>query len=183
MQVPESVIRCRYSLHLRLTLLLAFALLPVAGLRADIPAPIPTSFSLSKLANFPKYKFFYTLDVATPPSELTPIAEGQTYKVRKNVRLFAQEEGKAAEEFTTLMHQYRGKSFALEIRGITREDSPKQTLKVDFGQVSKEPPTFVPNGPVRPRPKATPSTGALGPLPYFLFAGLSLGVFIAVRRN
>jgi hypothetical protein len=172
--------------NLRITSLLAFTLLPLAGIRADIPAPIPTTFSLTKLASFPKFKFFYTVDPATPPTQLQPIADGQTYRASKNVRLFAQEEGSAAEEFATLKHEYRGKSFALEIRGITREGVLKKTLKVDYGQVAKEPPPFVPNGPVRrppPPPKSAPTAATPGPLSYFLFAGLSLGAFIAVRRK
>ena len=185
MQIPRSVIRCGNPRTLGITFLLTIALIPLTGIRADIPSPIPTTFSLTKLASFPKFKFFYTLDSATAPKELLPIADGQTYRAAKDVRLYAQEEGSTAEEFATLKHEHRGKSFALEIRGITREDSPKKTLKVDYGQVAKEPPPFVPNGPVRkrPPPKPAPTAAGLGPLPYFLFAGLSLGAFIAVRRK
>jgi hypothetical protein len=187
----------RYGIARRpgIAFLLAFALLPLTSIRADIPVPIPTSFSLSKLASFPKYKFFYSLDATTPPTQLVPITDGQTYKAHKNVRLFAQEEGSAApEEFAMLRHQHRGKGFALEIRGITRDDTPQKVLKVDYGEVVKEPPPFVPHGPVRPRrdqlkakPTAAAATATDGGSPealsYFLLAGLSLAVFVSVRQK
>ncbi len=182
--MPRLVIRYANGRTPWVSLLLAFALLPLTSIRADVVVPIKTTFSLTKLAAFPKYKFFYTLDATTPPTQLLPITDGQTYKANKNVRLFAQEEGSAPEEFATLKHEYRGKSFALEVRGITRDDSPQKTLKVDYGQVAKDPPGFVPNGPRRlPKTKAAPSAASPGPVSYFLFAGLSLGVFMAVRRK
>jgi hypothetical protein len=163
---------------------LAVALFLAASVRADVPVPTPTEFSLTGLSNAAKYSFSYA--TAEGVANLQPIKAEQVYRAHKDIRLYVREGDGAPQQFDSLKHEYPGSKFVVHIEGVKRS-SGSGKIEVQH-RIEKTPPAqYRGNGPVRLPPKAgEPKSSDLqnAPgLPYFALAGVSLCGLVLMRRR
>lgn len=165
---------------MRRLLLLAIALVSVTALRADIPLPIPTSFSLTGLANAPKCTFSYTTEEGI--EKLQPIKAEEVYRAQKDIRLYVREGDSSPQQFATLKHEYRGLTYVVRVEGVKRSFGFGK-LEVQH-HIEKTPPApYKGNGPVQPPPPKGSDLRSSPALPYFALAGVSLVGLVVFRRR
>jgi len=117
-----------------------FLLLPLAILAflapawADVPAPKPTVITVTNLAAFPQFKFFYHSDNR---KETKPIPDGSPFAVYDEVQLLVQSGSEPAQTWERVKFAYTGSKVAIKIEDVKRDGKTiKVTSKTTTGDLA-----------------------------------------------
>jgi hypothetical protein len=149
--------------------LLALALtilLGIATSHADIPAPRPLSVTVTNLAGFPQYKFFYH---SSSDQTDRPIVDGRTFSAIGDVKLRVESGSDSRQTWETVEYDVRGSKVALRIENVKQDGGQiAVTYKVTSGSVK--------------RANRSASTGAPW-VPLFTLAGMSACALVVLARR
>ncbi len=156
-------------------LFLVFCCALALSARADVPPARKTIVTLSNLAAFPKFHFFYMLGgrlEGSKPETLRPIEDKKPFEDFGAFRLIVRDD-KGETEWGSVKANWDGGVVTVQIQDVKREGA---AIKVDAKfdrQPLKGPP---------PKPLVHPIPGS--PLGYFFFAGASMaGLAVVARRR
>jgi len=134
--------------------------------RADIPAPKPTSITVSNLAAFPKYKFSYRLG---EQQETKPIPDSQPFTATTSVELLVQSGSDPAQTWERIKYEWRGTKVAIKVENVKQDG---KTITVTYKTTNGD------GGPNK-KSAALPQS-----LPLFAVAGLgTCGLVLLMRRR
>lgn len=145
--------------------LLAFSLsfLGLIPARGDLPAPKPTSITVTNISTFPQYKFSYR---AGDQKGVKAIVDGQSFTALADVALLVQSGEDPSQTCETVKYDWRGAKVNFKVEGV----------KQDGRQISV---TYKKSG-----GDAVPKkTAAAGPVPLFALAGLSTCALVVFARR
>lgn len=148
---------------------LAFALITLVSLvsvRADIPAPKPTSITVSNLAAFPQYKFLYQSREAKAPK---PVADGQPFTALSDVTLLVQNGQDSAQEWEKVHYDWRGSKVAIKVESVKQDG---KQIAVTFKRSGGD-----------PAPGKKTAANSYQWVPLFTLAGVSACALVVLARG
>jgi len=135
---------------------------------ADIPAPQPTSITVTNLAAFPKYKFSYVAEDSR--QEAKPIQDGRPFKTMHSVQLLIQNGTEPAQVWAKIRHEWRGQKITVNVESVRQQE---KAISVTYKTTSGNP------APGRKNAHTAP-----GSLPLFALAGMgACGLVLLARRG